>query len=669
MRKWINLLLVLIVAGFFSLLPAHHAQAASAVRISDKNLVISSDVIVTGKVIAIESRWDSSRSNIYTDITVSLTQTIKGEIKSQILVIEQLGGQLGDKQVWLTGSPEFSVSEEVLLFLKANDEGVLHTSHLSMGKFSIFKQAGKHTIVSSNLVGKSKYNAEDYLANIKELVSITGQKSDENIQIKTIPVGYVPGSGELLNNFKLSTARFFNPDSAAMVSFVVNSTASPVPGGANTEINNAMAAWNNAGSRLKLANGGASTICGAKTDQQSVISFSGCNPMMDPPMNGQGVMSTVMVVVNKNDFRIINGVKFNQITEADIVYNNGFNSVLGASKDLEEIITHDLGIAFGLDNSSSDPNEQDPTLREAVMYFQPHLDKRGARLNTDDQTAVNRIYPFITPVQVNATTLPTGLFNVAYNGQVTASGGTPPFTFAITKGQVPTGLDLNSLGFIAGIPTKIETQSFDVTVTDQANFKATRTFQIATTSLPPRLSSIVNPRVSYNSNSMVTITGFNFSTVTDVRVTQGRLLAFRATNDNTLVIGLAGPGTTGVLTDITIINPGGMISMPSAILYDGPALKSAQAAKVRVRNMKGKFVNQKAIVLKGDGLTLNQQIRVNGAAVNLTPARSDHDDIVYFGTLKSAIPAKGDFTVTVFDPGLNSESNGVKGKRLDPTAK
>ncbi len=664
MRKWINLLLILIVAG--SLLPAKQAQAASAVRISDKNLVISSDVIVTGKVIAIESRWDKGRGNIYTDITISLSQTIKGEIKSQILVIEQLGGQVEDKQVWLTGSPEFSVNEEVLLFLKANDEGVLHSAHMAMGKFSISKQTGEETIISSNLLGKSNHNLEEYLANIKKLVTATSQTSLGNLQIKTIPVGYIPGNGEQLDNFKLSSARFFNPDSSGMVSFVVNSTASPVAGGANTEVNNAITAWNTSGSRLRLVNGGASSICGAKTDQQSVISFSGCNPdTMDPPMGGQGIVSTVMLVINTRDFRIINGVKFNQIIEADIVYNNALNNILGSSKDLEELITHDLGIAFGLDNSSSDPNEQDPTLLESIMYFQPHLDKRGARLNTDDQMGVNRLYPFITPVQVNATTLPTGVFNVAYSAQVSASNGTPPFTFAVTKGQVPTGLDLNSLGLIAGIPTKVESQSFDVTVTDQANFKATRTFQLSTTSLPPRISLITNPRVSYNSNSMVTITGFNFSTVTDVRVTQGRLLAFRATNDNTLVIGLAGPGTTGVLTDITIVNPGGMISIPSAVLYDGPALKSAQAAKVRVRNAKGNFINQKAIIVKGNGLTLNQQIRVNGSMVNLTPARSDNDDIVYFGVLKGAVPSKGDFNVTVFDPGLNSESNGVKGKRLN----
>jgi hypothetical protein len=666
MRKWFNLLLVFALASLFSLLGTQSAKAANAVRISDKNLVLSSDAIVTGKVVTIESHWDEERQNIYTYITLSLDQVIKGNIDSRILVIEQLGGQIGDKQVWLSASPEFSLNEDVLLFLKSNEQGILHTAHLSMGKFSISNKIQEKATISNKLLGKSKsYELTKYLANIKDLVATTSQNNiSKNIQ--AIPSNYIPGSGEQLENFNLSTARFFSPDSGMNVSFVVNSTSSPVPGGANTEVNNAMAAWNAAGSRLRLVNGGSSTICGAKTDQQSVISFSGCNrDMMDPPMDGQGMLSTVMVVVNTMDFRIINGIRFNQITEADIVYNNAFNDVLGASKDLEELITRDLGIAFGLDNSSKDPDEPDATLREAVMYFQPHLDKRGARLNTDDQTAVNRIYPFVNPIQIVAATLPTGIFNNAYTAQLGVTNGTPPFRFAVTRGQVPAGLDLNVNGLIAGIPTKIESQSFDVTVTDQANFRATSTFQLAITSLPPRLGNINNPRVSYNSNSMVTITGFNFATVTDVRVTQGRLLAFRATDDRTLVIGLAGPGTTGVLTDITIVNPGGMITMPSAILYDGPAIRSAQAAKVRVRNMKGKFVNQKAIVIKGDGLTLNQQIRINGNAVNLKPARSDNDDIVYFGTLKGTIPTKGDFNVTIFDPGLNSESNAVKGKRLN----
>ncbi|MBK7992577.1 MAG: hypothetical protein IPK14_03945 [Blastocatellia bacterium] len=664
MRKCLNLLLILIVATFFGLV-TKQAQAGSLVKISDKNLVLSSDAILTGKVLSIESRWDASKTNIYTDITIALNQTIKGDLGSNTIVIEQVGGKIGDKQVWLTGSPEFSVGEEVLLFLKANSEGVLHTAHMGMGKFSISQTSENKTVFRPSLDKSKVYNAQEYLQNIKELVAANPQNTTNNL--KLVPTEYIPGQGERLDNFTLTNTRFFQPDNKGMVTFSLNSTAAPVSGGAVTELNNAITAWNNSGSQLRLVNGGATSICGIAADNQSVVSFSRCDrDMMDPPMGGEGMISTVMLVVNTSNFRIINSTRFNQIMEADILYNNAFNSVLSASKDLEELITHDLGIAFGLDNSSTDPNEPNATLREAIMYFIPHLDKRGARLNTDDQSGVNRLYPFVDPVRLDAATLPVPTVNVAYLAQVTAAAGTPPYTYAVTNGRLPFGLDLNMFGVIAGIPTNVESQTFDVTVTDQANFKATQTFQLATTSLAPRITTVSPSRVSYNSNSMITLTGFNFSTVTQVRLSNGRLLAFQATNNNTIVFGVAGPGMTGTLSDITLISPGGNVTLPSAIFFDGPSLKSARADAVKVRNMKGKFVNQKAIIIKGDGLTLNQQIRINGTAANLTPARSMDGDIVYFGVVRDAIGTKGDFTVTIFDADLNSESNEVAGQRRNP---
>ncbi len=662
MRNGIKLLLVLIIASFFGLIPTKQAQAASAVRMSDKNLVLSSDAIVTGKVVYIESRKDNG--SIYTDITIAVNQNIKGNLKTNTIVIEQLGGQVDDKQIWFTGSPEFSTGEEVLLFLKANTEGILHTNQLSLGKFSISEQTGNRIITGANLASKTNlYDASKFIENIKQLV--LDNPTESSVVLNPTPKNYLPGTGRRLDNFTLTTARFFAPDSAAPVTFLVNSAAAPVSGGANTEINNAMTAWNNAGSRLKLVNGGATSICGAKMDGKSTISFNGCDPnaVLDPTMDGQGMLSTVMVVVDTTTFRIINGTKFNPIVESDIVYNNAFNNILSASKDLEELITHDLGIAFGLDNSSKDPNEPDPVLSQAIMYFQPHLDKRGAKLNTDDQTAVNRLYPFINPVQLNAITLAAPVVNVAYTAQLAASAGSPPFTFALTNGKLPAGLSLSMAGVITGTPTAIESQTFQVTVTDQANFTDSKMFTLSTTALAPRIASISPTRVAYNGLAMITIKGFNFTTTTSVKVTKGTVQAFKATDDNTIVFGITGPGVTGQLTDVTVVNPGGMVTMPSAILFDGPMLKSASVSRVMVRNKKGTLISTNSIVVKGDGLTLNQQIRINGTAATLTPARSTNGDIVYYGSVAKQLPKKGDFNVTVFDPDLNSESNPVKGQR------
>ena len=49
-----------------------------------------------------------------------------------------------------------------------------------------------------------------------------------------------------------------------------------------------------------------------------------------------------------------------------------------------------------------------------------------------------------------------------------ASGGSPPFTWAVTAGSAPAGLTLGSDGSLSGIPTTAGSFSFTVTVTDNA---------------------------------------------------------------------------------------------------------------------------------------------------------------------------------------------------------
>ncbi|MEV8934780.1 putative Ig domain-containing protein, partial [Klebsiella pneumoniae] len=61
------------------------------------------------------------------------------------------------------------------------------------------------------------------------------------------------------------------------------------------------------------------------------------------------------------------------------------------------------------------------------------------------------------------TSLPAGQHDVAYSVSLTASGGTAPYTFAMTGGALPSGLALATNGTLAGTPTA--NGSFSVTIT------------------------------------------------------------------------------------------------------------------------------------------------------------------------------------------------------------
>jgi hypothetical protein len=67
---------------------------------------------------------------------------------------------------------------------------------------------------------------------------------------------------------------------------------------------------------------------------------------------------------------------------------------------------------------------------------------------------------------VSPTSLPNGQVGTAYNQIITASGGTAPYNYAVTNGNLPAGLDLGTDGTLSGTPSAHGAFSITVTVTD-----------------------------------------------------------------------------------------------------------------------------------------------------------------------------------------------------------
>ncbi len=76
-----------------------------------------------------------------------------------------------------------------------------------------------------------------------------------------------------------------------------------------------------------------------------------------------------------------------------------------------------------------------------------------------------------TPAPLAITTtspLTGGTVSSAYSLQFAATGGTSPYTWAVTVGTLPAGLTLSTAGLLSGTPTTAATSTFTVTVTDSA---------------------------------------------------------------------------------------------------------------------------------------------------------------------------------------------------------
>jgi hypothetical protein len=89
----------------------------------------------------------------------------------------------------------------------------------------------------------------------------------------------------------------------------------------------------------------------------------------------------------------------------------------------------------------------------------------------------------------NPPTLPTGEVGVSYSQTFTAAGGSPPYTFSISSGSLPNGLNPSG-NTIVGIPTASGTFNFTVKVTDSASVTATLAM---TLTIAPALSITTAP--------------------------------------------------------------------------------------------------------------------------------------------------------------------------------
>lgn len=106
-------------------------------RMDTKDLTEQSSTIVVGKVTSMRSEWDDEGTKIYTYITVSVGQCIKGSLHGSEITIKQLGGEVGGVGLKVVGAPEYKEGEEVLTFLKGSESDHFQCVGMAQGKYTV----------------------------------------------------------------------------------------------------------------------------------------------------------------------------------------------------------------------------------------------------------------------------------------------------------------------------------------------------------------------------------------------------------------------------------------------------------------------------------------------------------------------------------------------------
>ncbi len=90
-------------------------------------------------------------------------------------------------------------------------------------------------------------------------------------------------------------------------------------------------------------------------------------------------------------------------------------------------------------------------------------------------------------ITVAPATLPPPAMGVDYSRTITASGGTPVYTFAVTSGVLPPGLALSSGGVLSGKPTSSGPYTFTITATDSVGCEGVQVYAMDVTTGVPAL--------------------------------------------------------------------------------------------------------------------------------------------------------------------------------------
>src|SRR5262249_38872864 len=110
--------------AFLMLVPTSQPRATMVQRVTLPELVRRSETIVHGVVESVRTEPEAGGARIYTYITLSGREFLKGGgAPGTQVTFRQLGGQVGDQVLYVAGTPRFHPKEEILVFLTGKDGG------------------------------------------------------------------------------------------------------------------------------------------------------------------------------------------------------------------------------------------------------------------------------------------------------------------------------------------------------------------------------------------------------------------------------------------------------------------------------------------------------------------------------------------------------------------
>ncbi len=153
---------VLIGLALVSLVLPRRAYATTVVAPEFDALVNQADYVVRASVKSVAAEWreNQGRRYIASKVALEIIEIIRG-IPPQPLVLDVMGGRVGEDELVITGAPQFLVGDDVILFVQGNGRQMYPLVAIMHGLYPVVKdeKSQKEYVLRCN--GLPLYHEQD----------------------------------------------------------------------------------------------------------------------------------------------------------------------------------------------------------------------------------------------------------------------------------------------------------------------------------------------------------------------------------------------------------------------------------------------------------------------------------------------------------------------------